>query len=184
MIDVNSWLPVPDYPNYEIMIITNTIKSLNYIRTWNERLLKWYITKKWYIIFWLSNNWKARTIWIHTIVARIKYGYWTPEWLEVCHNDWNPTNNHYNNLRYWTHKENVKDTIIHWNHNTKWKFWKYNHSSKKIIQYSKYWELIMEWENSYEVHRKCWISPSNIWECCRWKRKSAWWYIWKYKIQS
>ena len=37
----------------------------------------------------------------------------SPDGLEVCHNDGDPTNNHLSNLRYGTHKSNMEDAVKH-----------------------------------------------------------------------
>lgn len=179
MIDVNSWIPVPDFPNYEIYIATNEVKSLNYNHTWKVILLKPYITKFWYIQY--SLWWRKKTYCFHQIVARIKYGYWALNGMEVCHSDWNSKNNHPDNLRYWTRSENYFDKVKHWNHHMKWKFWKLCPYSKPVLQYSKHWEFIKEWDSVVDIKIGIWISNNNISSCCRWKRKSAGWFIWKYK---
>ena len=100
-----------------------------------------------------------------------------PEWMEVCHNDWNPTNNHPDNLRYDTHSANWKDAYRHWKKIQSimlWKFWKDNHLSKKVI-----WWLI-EFESIREAERITGIDNSTISRCCRWKQKTAWGIVWKY----
>lgn len=162
MIDVNAWLSVPDFPNYEIRIATNDVISLNY---WKK--------------------WKPKTIKFHQIVARIKYGYWTPEWLEVCHNDWNARNNYPDNLRYDTRINNAKDRVKHWKCSkispSKWKFWKDNHLSKSTLQYAKEWKFIKEWDSISDINRAFWLNVWNISSCCRWKLKTAVWFKWKYK---
>jgi len=54
-------------------------------------------------------------------------------------------------------------------------------NSKPILQYAINWYLIKSWNNSECVKKTLWINSSNIIWCCKWKRKTAWWFIWKYK---
>ena len=61
-----------------------------------------------------------------------------------------------------------------------WKFWKDNHLSKKVNQYTKDWEFLQTWDWISVVERELWINHWNICQCCLWKHKSAWGFIWKY----
>ena len=49
---------------------------------------------------------------VHRLVARSFIGE-CPDGMEVCHNDGNPANNNFLNLRYDTRKNNHNDTIKH-----------------------------------------------------------------------
>lgn len=104
-----------------------------------------------------------------------------PEWMEVCHNDWNPANNHPDNLRYDTHSENNKDRHRHW---YKWscfgKKWKESFCSKPVVQYSKDWILIKQFESMTDAAINTWAKLSAISQNISWKYKTAWWYIWKF----
>ncbi len=94
------------------------------------------------------------------------------------------------NLWWGTQKENVRDMFKKWrdkNHfktnnpnPSKWKFWKYHHCSKKVNQYSLDWEFIKEWANARDIERELWVGFQNIYSCCKWKRKTTGWFIWKY----
>lgn len=103
---------------YKINIYTQEVKSLERIHEWfwyikKERILKPHIRKDLYHSF-IFCRWKEMNrVYLHRLVMFIKE--WPcPEWMEVCHNDWNPANNHPDNLRYWTRKDNSNDAKIHW----------------------------------------------------------------------
>lgn len=51
-------------------------------------------------------------------------------------------------------------------------------NSKKVNQYDLDWNFIKTWESAL-LAKKNWIKW-HIWEVCNWKRKNAWWFIWKY----
>lgn len=172
------WEDIPWYPNYKIRAIDNSIVSLNFRRTWVTKLLRSRKTTWWHIVYWLYLQWKFKNISVHRIVMLIKE--WPcPEWMEVCHNDWNPLNNHPDNLRYDTRSENVKDSVRHWTHNMVWRFWSKSHLAKKVRKYTldnifvkEYWSFIECWiENN--------ISKSKISDCTRGKIKSVGGFIFK-----
>jgi len=52
---------------------------------------------------------------------------------------------------------------------------------KKVIQYDINWNYLKEWNSRAEASRDLDILSTNIGACCRWVRKSAWWYKWKNK---
>ena len=139
-------------------------------------------SKKWYIVVNLSKKWVAKCYGIHQLVMLIKE--WPcPEWMEVCHNDWNKNNNTFENLRYDTRSENQKDKFRHWFVHPKWTLWKTGNKcklSKKIYQLDSNWNIIWIYFWWHEASRITWISYQNIWKCLKLKRKTAWWFIWKY----
>lgn len=178
MIDVNVWLPIPDFPNYKVRINTNEVKSLNYRqKKWVEKVIVWWLDNSKHKVYRLNK----KTVYLHQIVACIKYWYWTPKWLNVCHNDWNSLNNHPDNLRYDTSWSNHKDRYIHWwKWSMYWKIWVENHKSMKVIQCKLYWESIKEWESINSAEKELWIYWISA--CCKWKRKTAGGFIWKYNL--
>jgi len=193
MINIHAWLDVPDYEwMYQIRISTNEMKSFKNGRHlsffWKERILKPDIRSSWHICYSVC-NWKRKGIQFHRIVCRIKYWHYAPKWFEVCHNDWNPQNNHPDNLRYDTRSNNAKDMFKHWtannhwqtNNPNKWKIWKLNFNSKTVLQFTESWIFIREWGALMDVQRELWIRTTNISQCCLWRTKSAWGFCWKYK---
>jgi hypothetical protein len=184
MIDVNKWLDIPWYESiYQILISENKVKSLKF---WKVKILKVAKWIWWHLYFWVKENFRHKNMYLHRLVMLIKE--WPcPEWMEVCHNDWNPANNHPDNLRYWTRSDNVQDSIKHWTFHKfdnpmKWKFYWENPRSLKINQYSLSWEFIKEWDciKSFlnTIGKE---NSSSISYCCKWKHKTAYWFIWKYK---
>lgn len=187
MIHINEWLDIPWYEwLYQIYISKNNIRSLKFLKIKDIKVCKW----KWgHLFFWIKEDLKHKNMYLHRLVMLIKE--WPcPEWMEVCHNDWDPENNHPDNLRYDTRKNNVYDAIRHWTFHKlinpmKWKFYWDNPKSIKVLQYTISGEFIKEWDciKSFlkTINKEY---SSNISDCCKWKQKTAYWYIWKYKNKN
>jgi len=190
---MEKWKDVVGYEwLYQVSNIGN-VKSFLFKEPRNMKILKnWY----WYKYVWFyKNRQKAKNFTIHRLVALNFLE--KPEWkYEVNHIDGDKNNNRVDNLEWCTRSNNQKHAYRNWlqrttnnncfikNNPNKWKFWKNNRQSKPVIQYDLQWNFIKEWDSVSDVTRDLWIDNGNICSCCNWKRKSNWWYIWKYKTQS
>jgi hypothetical protein len=141
------------------------------------------LNRFWYLNVNLYKNWNLKWFRVHRLVAEsfisnIKYK------KEVNHIDWNKQNNKIENLEWCTRSENEYHSYIVLNNKWPffWKLWKMHHASKIINQYSVEWVFIKEWFWSREIYRNLWLwYSSSIGEVCNGKRKTAYWFIWKYK---
>lgn len=187
------WKPIIGYEwFYEISNLWR-VKSLNYLRTWKEKLLlNSKSREKLYVSFYL--NWIKKTF----LVSRLVAIHFIPNPLNlpcVLHKDetlderwvlydWS------GNLWWWTHKDNSQDMFKKWRSNNifiynhprsmLWKFWKDHNRSKKINQYKLDWTLIKTWDSWMDIYRTIWINNKNISLCCKWIRNKVWWFIWRY----
>lgn len=158
-------------------------KKFNFSVDW--KILKQCIWTWWYPIVVLHKDWKQKTFKVaHLIMYTFKWP--RPKWLDICHNDSNRLNSKLDNLRYDTKKSNTKDTIDLWRHISqtypqRLKRWILNKNSKPVEQYLKDGTLIKTWENAKCVKRELNYNQWHIASCCRWERKTAHWYIWKFK---
>ena len=75
---------------------------------------------------------------------------------------WENKNKAHQDMRNWK--------LIHW------------HKPQKVVigTHKTNWKII-DFHSIIEAYRQTWIAFQNISCCCKWKLKSAWWYIWKYK---
>lgn len=109
MEEVEIWksLDFLGYPDYEVSNM-GQVKSLNYLRTGKERILKQSKTKKGYLQISLYQNAKQKKIRIHRLVALAFLKNDNPiEKTEINHLDENKENNHVSNLCWCSHIENV-----------------------------------------------------------------------------
>ena len=101
------WKDVIDYEGlYQISNFGN-VKSLNYLRSGKEKLLKQYISTTGYYIVTLSKNGKGKKFRVHQLVA-ISFHNHKPNGMEIVvnHVDNNPLNNHVSNLELVTNRYN------------------------------------------------------------------------------
>jgi len=181
-----------DIPWYEWLYQASelwNIMSLNYKNKWYPNILTPIKQSDWYYNIWLYKNKKFKQFRIHRLIMITYKG---KSKLDVNHKDGNKSNNKLENLEYCTRSENQKHSyrklwrtsnfITDNPRSMKWKFGKLHHSSKKVYQYSRMWELIKTWDSWMDIHRELWISRGNISDCCKWRVKTAWGFIWKYEL--
>ena len=172
---------------YEGLYQVSNLGKVKSLIRWKERIIKSSLYK-WYYRYSLYKNWKGKKYQWHRLLASAFL------WLDlysfqdmktsmcVCHKNDNRSDNRLENLFLWTHKDNMEDRDRKWRNWIKWKFWKYNPSSKEVFQYTKEGVFIKSFWAVREATRLTWIHKWQISYCCRWKLKSAWWYVWSYLI--
>ncbi len=166
------------------------VKSLKF---WKEKMMR--LAKLWiYSRVCLYLNWNTNYKSIHRLVAI----HFVPNPNKLpcaCHKDETLIDwmlyNWMDNLWWWTYSENTKDCRSKWRGNNffllnhpkpnLWKFWKDNHLSKCINQYTKNWEFVKTWYSAVDVNRELWINNWSISRCCTWKQKYAGKFMWEYK---
>lgn len=108
------WKTIKDYPNYQVSNL-GRVKSLNYLRTGKEKILRINKDKDGYFQITLSKNGKVKTHKIHRLVA--EHFIPNPD-NKPCidHINTDRTDNNVENLRWTTQKENCNNPITKTKH--------------------------------------------------------------------
>jgi len=99
------WRPVKDFPEYQISNL-GRVKSLNYNHTKQEQILKHRLDKGGYSVCCLSNQGIKKTKKIHRLIGEAFLEN-TENKPTIDHIDRNKQDNHLDNLRWATHKEQI-----------------------------------------------------------------------------
>jgi len=157
-----------------------SIRSMDFNWTKTIKLLKPYTNKDWYQYIMLYKNGKWKTYRFHRLI--LSAFKWVSD-LHCNHKNWVRDDNRIDNLEWVTRSENEKHKYkVLWREwINKGKFWWKHPFSRKVKQYTKWWELIKAWDSLIEASKSIglvwttWISKVLSWE-----RKYAWGFIWKY----
>ncbi len=187
-----------DISGYEdIYQVSNFWKIIikNYRWTWKQRIIKSSNSKEGYMRVNLIINWIIKWFSVHRLVA-INFIPNPDNYPVVMHLDNNKSNNNITNLKWWTQSQNIKQCFNEWRANNNfqlnhprskvwlWKFWEFHNWAKKVYQYWLNWEFVREWWSIMDATRFLNIDSSSISKWCRWKVKTAWWFIWKYEYTN
>lgn len=189
---MEEWRLIEGFPNYMVSSI-GRIKSLNYNKTGNERILLPHKLRNGYFgVCLYGTDKKPYNLLIHRLVAKA----FIPNPMDykiINHKDENRSNNFVENLEWCDYKYNLN----YGNRNSKLSNSLTNNPffSTPILQYSKARELLKEFPSISEAARavnngNIKAAVINILKCCDGmadtqfgtvRRKTAYGYIWKYK---
>lgn len=176
------WKDIENWPNYMVSDL-GRVKSLNYSRTGEERILKCWTNQTGYLRVGLWKDGTKKNCLVHQLVAKA----FIPNpnnWTCINHLDRNRTNNVVSNLEWTTHHLN---NSYHPTLEYKSKVMT-NRSdmSKPVLQLTKEGWLLNEWPSLHEIERQLGYCHSIIGECCRGngRRKSAYGFKWVYKEKA
>lgn len=177
------WKDVVGYEGlYEVSNL-GRVRSLNYLRTGQTRILKSHMDRKGYLGVALCKNGKATYKLVHRLVAMA----FIPNPMNfpmINHKDENPLNN--------VVFLDESGALIPERSNLEWCTAKYNSNygtiteriakalSKKVHQFDHQGNLIKEWTSIHEVSRQTGWSQGHISDCCLGKLKTFHGYVWRY----
>jgi hypothetical protein len=144
-----------------------------------NRELKWEIDIWWYKKVTLSMSNNAKSFFIHRLVAIAFIP--NPEQKPfVNHKNWIKTDNRVDNLEWCTRSENElhKYSVLWYSWSQMWKELK---TAKAVSQFNKDWTFISSFRSLHSADLATKARSQHIWKCCNGKRKTAGWFIWKFK---
>lgn len=165
------WKDIPAFEGKYQASNYGRVRSLNYLRTGKEQILKLTKNKDGYLVVTLFKNGKRKCFLVHRLVWLTFHGE-IPEGYEINHKSEVKTDNRLENLELVTRKENC-------NYGTR-NARLTKALSKSVFQYDLEGNLINKWSSTSEVERQLGFYQGNISLCCRGKRKTCGGYIWRY----
>lgn len=162
------WKIIDEYPNYMVSNL-GRVKSLNYMKSGKEKILKCWVKKDGYIQIRLNKYGKGKKYYVHRLVAEAFIP--NPNNLpEVNHKSEIKTQNNVENLEWCDRKYNM-------NYGTHPK------KSKTVLQYDLEGNLIAEFPSLMEIKRQFGYNCGYICNCCNSKLQDnmAYGFKWRYK---
>lgn len=116
------WKPIPEFEGYEVSN-WGRVRSFIYLKKKGygidviimpepQRIMKPFILNRGYCRVALRKDNKPYYFKVHTLVLTV-FDKPRPDGYECCHNDGNPSNNSFDNLRWDTHINNQRDRLAH-----------------------------------------------------------------------
>lgn len=175
------WKDIKGYEGKYQVSNYGKIKSLNYKRTGNERIMKEYPSIKGYSRTCLCKNNKVKFHLIHRLVAEA----FIPnprKCLEINHKNGVKTDNRVDNLEWCTRLENVRHSLL--NNFKEFKYGENNPTSSIIYQIDiKTNKIINVFYGCGDIKRRTdYKNPTSILKCCKNRKnyKTAYGYKWEY----
>ena len=175
-------LPIEGYEELYQVSNFGRVKSLNYNKTKQEKILKSCSDKNGYQQVSLCKDGKVNKVLVHRLVASAFIDN-SNNHVEVNHIDEIKTNNHVSNLEWCTRKYNINYGNRNERHSKAMigkNSGKDNPTSKQVIQLTLDNQIVKIWDCMNDVQRELGYNSAHISECCKGKRKTSNGYKWCY----
>lgn len=187
IMETETWKPIIGYEgSYEVsnlwnvrsLIFRNKQSIIHRIKILRPKNHTWWYKQ---IILYKGN--KDKTLFIHRLVYSA-FIWFKDSKMDINHKNWLKYDNRIDNLEECTRSYNIihsyKVLKRKSPRNMLWRKWADNPSSKKVIQLTLQWEFIKIFDSITLAWESIWLKRPNIWAVLSGKRKTAWWYKWKY----
>lgn len=190
------WKPVDGYVGrYEVSSI-GRVKSLNYLRTGEPRIMKAYknISKHGnvpYLQVDLYKDGKTKSLKVHYLVCAAFHGPRPSSIngdanIEAMHLNGNSLDNRAENLSWGTHRENSREkTFLQKQASTtrrRWESGEYENQKKAVIQLTPNGDFVARYDSAWDAQRATGCNQSDISKHCRGIRKYlVGGYMWKFE---
>jgi hypothetical protein len=147
------WRPIPDWPYYEVSDHGRVRSFLTMNRRNNPRIIGGYVQKSGHITVCLYRNNGAES-WRPGIQALVLLAFVGPRppGMQACHNDGNPANNFWKNLRWDTPRNNKLDLLQHADNP-----FKLNETAVRAI-----WDRLLAGEPDATIARDFGVTPAVV----------------------
>lgn len=191
MIEHEEWRDIEGYPNYQVSN-KGRVRSLNYYRTGNTKVLKAGKNNYGYPQVWLFRDGNGKLFRVHRLVAD---AFLQPVEGkdQVDHISGIRDDARVENLRYCTHKENMSFELCrkHMSESQKEaqnrpevnekRIGKNNPMARAVIQLTLNGEFIKRFDTARDAERDTGFNNSHIAKCCKGKLKTTGGFKWRYE---
>lgn len=168
------WKDIKGYEGLYQVSNMGKVKSLNYLRTGKENVLKPGKQNSGYLTVCLSKNNKPKIFRVHRLVATAFIP--NPE-NKPCidHINTIKDDNRAENLKWATQKENVNNVLTRSK-----RYGANNYKAREVLQFTKEGVFVRKWFCIREAARELGFNQSSISKCCLGKMKTCYEFVWKY----
>lgn len=175
--DIEVWKDIPWWENkYKISNLWNVYSYYSNKILWKRTSKEWYKA----VSLWENSFLYVYRVWRLVLMTWDRLPI---DKEQANHKNGIRDDDRLENLEWCTQSENMKHSFqVLWRQAPTpylWKFGADHNRSKPVIAYKDWSSQIFH--GILDASRITWVCMQNISKCCKWQRKTAWWFIWKFK---